>query len=272
MVEEDNTENNTETEVDTTEVSPEDTNTEASTWLDGLDAGYKNDANINKYKSLDEFVKGYSNISKMVGVDKVALPQEGENYDSQMDELMSKIGMPENAEGYGLEDIDLSEQGIEQIIETNEFAEAARALKLTKDQAAGVLNYYKEDLVNSINQNKVAAEEQLATDRAGLRKEYGAAYEGNMQQASALFKNNFPSLVGSGYENNPALVRDLVKLSKSFGETTLGETPKGEAMTPADASNEADKLMATPAYADPLHAEHEATVAKFRSLLEMAEA
>jgi len=258
-----------DTEVPTDEIITTDSPPETN-WYDNLDVGYKNDANITKYKSLDDFAKGYTSQSKMIGADKVLLPKEGDEYDSQMDEYFSKVGMPETAEGYGLENIDLSENGLEQVIETGAFAEAARGLRLTKEQAAGVMEFYKEDVINSITQNKEVATAQLATDRAGLRKEYGAAFEGNMQQATALFKNSFPSLAGSGLENNPALVRDLVKLSKNFGETTLGNTPKGQAMTPADANVEADKLMLTDAYSNPLHPEHKGTVDKFRALLEMA--
>lgn len=274
MVETNNTET-TETIIDTQETETTettdtvDTTSPANSFLDGLDVSYRNDPNINKFESGDALAKGYTELSKMLGQDKVVLPKEGENYDAQMDELMTKLGMPENAEGYGLQDIDLKEQGIDAVIPVGEFSKVARDLRMTPTQVQGVLDYYKEDIINNNAQSAEQVNDAVNTAKVELRKEYGAAYEANMQAASGVFKNHFPSLEGTDLANNPQFVRDLVKLSKNFGETKLGEAPKGGAMSPAEASAEKSKLMNSPAYTNQLDPEHDSVVEKVRTLREM---
>jgi len=266
-------ENNTKTEVvdtdtvDTPDVTP--TETPTNGFLDNLDAAYKDDPNISKFKDINGLAKSYTELSKMLGSDKVVLPKEGENYDSQMDELFSKLGMPETAAGYDLKDIDLSEDGIDTVIPVEEFSKVARELRMTPSQVEGILNFYKEDIINNNAQTQEQVSEQVNQAKVALRKEFGAAYEANMQAANKIFEGHFPSLKGTDLANNPNFVKDLVKLSKSFGETSLGETPKGGALSPQEASAEKLKLMQSDAYTNQLHPEHNAVIEKYRAYLAM---
>lgn len=257
----------TTTEAVTTETAQAEIST---SWLDGLSDGYRNDPNISKFNSPDALAKGYTEISKMIGKDKVVLPSgEGAEYDAQMDELFSRLGMPETADGYGLENIDLSEHGINATLETGDFAEVARQLRMTPEQAKGVLDYYVND-VTSKNAQSVESQNQSVNEaRVALRNEFGAAYDESMAAANSIFKEHFPSLEGSDLVRDPNFVKDLVKLSKNFGETKLGKMPSSGAKTPGEAKAEKTTLMQSEAYTNQMHPEHDAAVDKYFSLLEM---
>lgn len=261
------TEATTDTTVDTTV----DTSAVATaSWLDGLDVSYRNDPNINKFDSAEALAKSYTEVTKMIGKDKVVLPSgEGEEYDAQMNELYSKLGRPETAEGYGLENIDLTDQGVDAVLETGEYAAIAHKLGLTPDQAKGVLDFYVGDVTGKQAQQTEAANDAVNEAKVGLRKEYGAKYEENMQAATRIFDANFPSLKGSELARDPGFVRDLVKLSKNFGETKLGDSPVSGTKTPAEAKAEMSTLMSSPEYQDPLHPLHDAAVDRFMALIEM---
>lgn len=267
-------ENNIETgQVDNTEAVVETTETtegNSGSFLDGLDARYRNDPNFTKFNSITDVLDSYGNLSKVLGKDKAVIPQEGDDYESQMAEYMAKVGRPETAEDYGIEDINLADDGIEAVIETGAYKEIAHKLNMTDAQAKGVLEYY----VNDIKDNQARAQEQAVEAKksaeAELRKEFGVAYEESLQNANKIFNDMFPSLKGSSeLTRDPDFIRDLVKLSKNFNETSLGKPGVSGVRTPSEAKSEKEAIMNSEAYTNPFHAEHNAAVDKYFSLLEM---
>jgi hypothetical protein len=266
--------NNDTTDVDTTvdTDTTTDTTTDAdagNAFLNGLDVKYQNDTNLQKFTSAEQVLDSYTELSKKLGKDKAVIPQEGDDFNAQIEEYMSKVGMPETAEGYELKDIDLSELGVEGTIPTAELAKVARELHMTKTQVDGILNFYKDDVIANHNTSSEAVKEARDAAKVELRKEYGAKFDENIQKADAVFKEHFPSLANSGLGNDAGLIKDLVKLSANFSEASLGKTNNSGTKTPAEAKADKFALMATPAYTDQLHPEHAATVEKYRALLAM---
>ena len=83
-----------------------------------------------------------------------------------------------------------------------------------------------------------------------MRKEYGQAFDTNIQGARGLMDKYGGQEVKQAFEesglgNNPHVIRMMVNISKQFGEDgniQLGETQKG-ILTPDEAKSEIDKVM-----------------------------
>lgn len=242
----------------------------SGSFIDNLSDGYKNDPNITKFKTVDDLAKSYTELSKMIGKDKVVLPTgEGEEYDRQLNDLYSKLGRPEKPEGYELKEIDLSQYGINEKLDLKDFSEVAHKSGLTTKQVNNIIDYYVKDIENSQRLREESSLESVAKSQSELRKEYGAKFDENMSFARKTFKEYFPSLQGTDLTRNANFVRDLVKLSKNFRESVVGETPDSGTKTPSEAKAEKLQIMQSEAYTNPLHTEHQSAVERYRALLAM---
>ena len=109
------TENNTPPVETTTETpAPTETKTEApvssttqetqqttQSWKDVISEEYRNDPNISKFTEIDAFAKSYINATKMIGQDKMIVPNKNFT-DDQWQEAYAKMGRPESADKYNL--------------------------------------------------------------------------------------------------------------------------------------------------------------------------
>ena len=97
------TETSTETVTpSTTETKPEvKATTTTSTWKDSISEQYRNDPNIEKFTEADALAKSYINAVKMIGQDKIAIPNNNST-DEAWNEVYDKLGRPESAEKYSL--------------------------------------------------------------------------------------------------------------------------------------------------------------------------
>ena len=81
----------------TTEPQP----TVNKTWKEAISEEFRNDPNINKFTEIDALAKSYINATKMIGQDKVAVPNKNSTED-QWNEVYDKLGRPESADKYSL--------------------------------------------------------------------------------------------------------------------------------------------------------------------------
>ena len=95
----------TETAQPTTETKPEvttTTTTSTSSWKDSISEEYRVDPNIEKFTEIDALAKSYINATKMIGQDKVVIPNNNSTED-QWNEVYTKLGRPESADKYSLD-------------------------------------------------------------------------------------------------------------------------------------------------------------------------
>jgi hypothetical protein len=79
-----------------------DTPAPQTSWKDSISEDYRNDPNIEKFTEIDALAKSYINATKMIGQDKVVIPNNNSTED-QWNEVYEKLGRPESADKYSLE-------------------------------------------------------------------------------------------------------------------------------------------------------------------------
>jgi hypothetical protein len=82
----------------TTEPQP----TVNKTWKEAISEEFRSDPNIEKFTEIDALAKSYINATKMIGQDKVAVPNKNSTED-QWNEVYDKLGRPESADKYSLD-------------------------------------------------------------------------------------------------------------------------------------------------------------------------
>ena len=118
--------------------------TTQSTWKDSISEAYRNDPNIEKFTEIDALAKSYINATKMIGQDKLVIPTNNST-EEHWDEVYTKLGRPESADKYSLdaksEVVNLDENAIKS------FAEQSHKLGLNNQQAQGILEFYKNNML-----------------------------------------------------------------------------------------------------------------------------
>ena len=80
----------------TTETKPEvttTTTTTTSSWKESISEVYRNDPNIEKFTEIDALAKSYINATRMIGQDKMIVPNKNFTED-QWEEAYIKMGRP----------------------------------------------------------------------------------------------------------------------------------------------------------------------------------
>ena len=143
---------------------------------------YKEEKSLQNFSNMDDFVKSYLHSQKLVGADKIAVPNKYAT-DEDWKDVYKKLGTPDNAESYKY---DLPKESTIDQDALNNFSQEAVKLGLLPHQAQGIMKYYS-DVINKGNddqqaQMKVAQEES----EKELRKEYGATFDRQIQSAKNL--------------------------------------------------------------------------------------
>ena len=144
--------------------------TVAKSWKEAIPEELRNDPNISKFTELESLAKSYVNATRMIGQDKVAVPNNNSTED-QWNEVYDKLGRPESADKYQLDVksdvVPLDESAIKS------FAENAHQLGLNNKQAQGILEFYKNSMESSAQQNQVDMETAQAQCRTRTKERMG---------------------------------------------------------------------------------------------------
>ena len=88
-------------------------------------------------KDVGNLARSYVNAQRLIGSDKVPLPANPT--DEDLDNIYSKLGRPEDASGYKI----ATDGNIITEEVATQYADVAHKLRLTPEQANGILEYYK---------------------------------------------------------------------------------------------------------------------------------
>ena len=134
-------------------VSGGDTPAPQVSWKNTISEQFRNDPSIEKFTEIDALAKSYINATKMIGQDKLVIPNNNST-DDQWNEVYSKLGRPESADKYELdsksETVPMEESAIKS------FAEQSHKLGLNNKQAQGILEFYKNNMEGTAQQSKIS--------------------------------------------------------------------------------------------------------------------
>jgi hypothetical protein len=257
-------------------VTKADTPAPQSTWKDAISQEYRDDQNIQKFTEIDALAKSYINATKMIGQDKMVIPNNNST-DDQWNEVYEKLGRPESAEKYKLEaksDVVPMDEGA-----IKSFAEQSHKLGLNNKQAQGILEFYKNNMEGTAKQAQVDTETAQAQSAQQLRQEWGRDFDAKIKQAGALAKANINADVldmqlqnGTRLGDHPEIIKGFAKIANMMSEDKIIATESESVNTVKDLESEIASIMNNRAgpYWNKQHPDHDKLVQQVYTLREMA--
>jgi hypothetical protein len=247
----------------------------ATSWKEAISEEFRQDPNIEKFTEIDALAKSYINATKMIGQDKVALPNKNSTED-QWNEFYDKVGRPESADKYSLDvksDLVPLDNGA-----VKQFAENAHKLGLSNKQAQGVLEFYKNSMEGTAQQSKVDTETAQVQAEQELRQEWGREFENNVKKAGALAKANMNSDIldlelksGIRVGDHPELIKGFAKIASMMSEDKIVSPESDSASKSADIESEISTITNNTdgPYWNKQHPDHDKVVQQVYTLREM---
>jgi hypothetical protein len=249
--------------------------TVAKSWKEAISEEFRNDPNISKFTEIDALAKSYINATRMIGQDKVAVPNENST-DDQWNEVYTKLGRPESADKYKL-DINSEVAPIDEGA-IKQFAENAHQLGLNNKQAQGILEYYKSIMEGSAQQSKIDTETAQAQAEQQLRQEWGKTFDENVKKAGSVAKANLGVDVldmqlkdGTRLGDHPEVIKGFAKIADMMSEDKIVSTESENVDQGKDIEQEISKIMndRTGPYWNKGHPEHDKIVQQVYTLRSM---
>ena len=250
--------------------------TTQSTWKDSISEEYRNDPNIEKFTEIDALAKSYINATRMIGQDKIAVPNQNSTQET-WDEAYSKLGRPETPDQYNLK----IESNVVQMDESaiKSFAEQSHKLGLSNKQAEGILDFYKNNMEDIAQQSKIDTETAHAQSEQELRQEWGKSFDENVKKAAAVAKANLgadflDSTIlkdGSVLGSNTTIIKGFLKIANMMSEDKIVTTESENVNTSKDLETEISSIMndKNHPYHIKGHPDHDKSVQQMLTLREM---
>ena len=233
---------------------------------------YKDEKSLHNFSNMDDFVKSYLHSQKLVGADKIAIPNKYST-DEDWKKVYKQLGTPETGEGYKYklpEDHKIEDDTLKS------FSNEAAKLGLLPNQANGVMNYYNEIIKQGLSDQ--AAQQKTAQDEAvvELRKEFGASYQKEIQSAKNLvhatlgkeFIDNSLLQDGTRLGDNPTVIKAFAKLANKLSEDDIVKGDVPSYLTTSEINKQISALQQPgSAYWDKKHLSHDDAVAEVQALL-----
>jgi len=233
----------TQTPISSTTEQP----TVAKSWKEAISEEFRSDPNIAKFTEIDALAKSYINATKMIGQDKVAVPNNNSTED-QWNEVYSKLGRPESPDKYELN----VKSDVVPIDETaiKTFAETSHKLGLNNRQAQGILEFYKNSMEGSAQQSKIDMETAQANAEQQLRQEWGKTFEDNVRKAGSLAKANLGVEVldmqlqdGTRLGDHPDIIKGFAKIADMMSEDKIVSTESENVNQGKDIESEISSIV-----------------------------
>jgi hypothetical protein len=246
-------------------------------WYEALPADYKENPSITKFKSVEDLSKSYLEIQKMVGKDKVVVPNEKSSKE-EWEQFYTKAGRPADVKGYELPKLEVAPE-LQKSMEANLDAFKSKALELglSKKQFAEMYGLSVEVNQNAFNQFLETQLQGKQTTATELRKEFGAAFEVKQDLAQKVVNTFFTDpeaakVVQNHLLSNAGFAKAMMKIGESLGEDVIAGKPREFTLTPAAAESEYNALLNNKAFYDEFNPERKAMVDRSIELLQMMEA
>jgi hypothetical protein len=233
---------------------------------------YREEKSLQNFNKMDDFVKSYLHSQKLVGLDKIPVPNKHAT-DEDWKEVYKKLGSPDTAEAYKYS---LPEGHAVPEDTLKSFSEEAVKLGLLPNQADGIMKYYNEVINQGVNEQNIKSEEARAASEVDLRKEFGSTYDNKITGAKNLatatlgadFLNTTMLADGSKLGDNTQIVKAFANLSEKLSEDDIvkGDTP--DFMTTNDITKQIGALQQPgSAYWDKKHPAHAIAVEEVAALI-----
>ena len=199
-------------------------------------------------KDVENLARSFVNAQRLIGADKLPIPANPT--DEDLDSIYSRLGRPESPEGYEIKaDGNIIDEQV-----AADYSELAHKLRLSPQQAEGILDYYKSSIEQTAQGMQVDVEAQAAETEATLRQEWGKAYDQKIMDAKNVFRDfgaedmlEMQLADGTLIGNHPEFIKAFANIAEfkqsATSEDTIGEATQNRALTPKQAQAEIDSIM-----------------------------
>jgi hypothetical protein len=257
---------NTEMTSTSDEATPE------SNWKEALPEEVREDPSMQAIQSVDSLAKSYVNAQKMIGSDKIIVPNKYAE-ENEWNDVFTKLGLPEKSEDYDLTFTESNDFNKEFF---GNFKDAAHGAGILPKQAQKIFDWYSETntkMIDDYNKDK-QTNEQKAVD--GLKTEWGSAYDSKLKSAKAAVNHYGDDqlqafLDETGLGNNPNLIKAFSKMGESLSEDTFSDGGTNKfGVSPDDAQVQINSIMADKKhpYHDKYNPSHKNAVSEVQKLFQ----
>lgn len=245
-------------------------------WSDDLPDDLKGESMLGRFKNVEELARSFVSAQKLMGKDKITVPDLKTVTPEELRGIYEKIGLPKEAKDYQLElaaDSGLDGDFVEKL-----KVEAHKVGILPK-QLQEVLGWYSTASKEVVNAHNETVLKEQKEGQAALRKDWGKAFDKNVLAAQLAIKDGASNedlqyLESKGLLKDPTLIRIFSKLGSVLKEKELkgGSEVPNNVLAPKVAEAEAMKIMGDPKHPYNIgdHANHGMAVKEVSRLMAMA--
>jgi hypothetical protein len=203
---------------------------------------------LSPIKDVENLARSYVNAQRLIGADKIPMPVNPS--DEDLDRIYNRLGRPETPDGYQISpDGNIVTEDL-----AKDFADFSHKLRLTPEQAQGIMDYYRSSVEQTSAGSAEQAEQFRQTTEEALKSEWGRAYDQKLTQAvNAAKEFSNPEIFdlqlsdGSRLGDNPDFIKTFANIADFrqtvTSEDTVAENASSNVMTPKQAQAEIDAIM-----------------------------
>ena len=208
---------------------------------------YKEDKALANFQDMNQFVKSYLHAQKMVGLDKIPVPNKHAT-DEDWQEVYKRLGAPEKPDQYNYnfaKDQKVDEASLKA------FNEVAQKNGLLPKQAENIVKFYNELSQQAVSQEASKVDVARLESETVLKTEYGAEYNKRLDQAKRLasqtlgadFLNKTILKDGSKLGDNVSLIKAFSTLADKLSEDEIVKGEGTDYMSAKELQKEIDELQ-----------------------------
>jgi len=206
-----------------------------------FDEEVRNDQLTKSFKGLPDLVKNYRSAQKLVGRNKIIVPEE-DAPDEEWDNVFKTLGMPEKAEDYKLNYAEAVPEDLRNDETLSWYHQTARKYRLLPWQAAGIFNDWNE-LQSGVHKQTIDDfNVSLEVGMAKLKDKLGAAFNDRMESVDLIISAGTESMKRLGFSaeeiedisqrlqndsrRDPRVAGFLASMGELISEDRLGKIQK----------------------------------------------
>ena len=237
---------------------------------------YKEDKALANFQDMNQFVKSYLHANKMVGLDKIPVPNKFAT-EEDWQEVFKRLGAPEtpNDYKYSFKEDEVDPKQLKA------FNETAHKLGLLPKQAEALVKYYNNLNKSQSEQLENQAIEAQTKTETELKKEFGPQFNKRLDQAKRLavntlgedFLNKTILQDGSRLGDNLEVIKAFSNLADKLSEDEIVKGEGSGYQTAKDIEKQiAELTQQGSAYWQDQHPNHKKAVDEVFKLREMLNA
>lgn len=233
-------------------------------WKAKIDPEILKEANVATFKDLNDLAKSYVHAQKMVGKDKIVLPDPEYATDEEWSDVYKKLGLPER-DKYQIKFAE--DQAYDEDFK-KAFTDQAHQAGVLPKQAQKIWEFMHTQITDASKKSGELHSQKVEEEVKNLQKEWGSGYSAEIAVAQQAFKqfadeNDIKYFKESGLAGDPKMIKFLNKIGKSLNEDTFDrDTVKHLGLTKEEAQRKMNTINGNSKhpYWDAKHPSHKQAV------------